>query len=83
MSDRQHKLKCSLQDTRVDLSKMKMALYSLYALKEEVYNIQEAEGEMNAVMNHIKALEDILNKAKKPVRHFYPAPPSILSLTAS
>jgi hypothetical protein len=44
--DRAHKRKRSLQDTRVDLSKMRMALHHLDALKEELDGIEETEEEM-------------------------------------
>jgi hypothetical protein len=68
MSGKRHNRKRSIQDTPVDLSKMKMALKYLSSLKEELDGIQETEGEMEAVMQHVHALQKILETAKKPVR---------------
>ena len=67
MASKGHKRKHSIQDTPVDLSKMKMAMNHLVSLKEELDGIQETEGEMDAVMEHVHALEKILENAKKPV----------------
>jgi hypothetical protein len=68
MSTKGHKRKRSIQDTPVDLSKMKIAMNHLIFLKEELDGIQETEGEMNAVMEHVHSLQKILESAKKPVR---------------
>ncbi|GBE86761.1 hypothetical protein BKA93DRAFT_343182 [Sparassis latifolia] len=65
-----HKRKRSLQDTPVDLSKMRMARQRLAALKEELADIQETEDELAALMEHVNALEVILNAAKKPKLSF-------------
>ncbi|KDQ55015.1 hypothetical protein JAAARDRAFT_134414 [Jaapia argillacea MUCL 33604] len=62
-----HKRKRSLQESTVDLTKMTMALQRLNSLKEELDGIEETEQEMGAVMEHVEALEEILNIAKKPV----------------
>jgi hypothetical protein len=62
-----HKRKRSLQDSPVDLSKMRMAIKQLEELKTELEGIEETEAEMQEVMLHVAALEDILNTAKKPV----------------
>ena len=67
MSGKGHKRKRSIQDTPVDLNKMKMALNHLSSLKEELDGIQETEGEMEAVMEHVHALQKILETAKKRV----------------
>lgn len=64
--DRTHKRKRSLQDTKVDLSKMRMALHRLEALKEELDGIEETEEEMQSITEHVGALEEILRGAKKP-----------------
>lgn len=66
MSGRGHKRKRSLQDSPVDLSKMRMALQSLDALKAELDSIQETEGELDVIFKHVEVLEDILKSAKKP-----------------
>jgi hypothetical protein len=67
MSERTHKRKRSLQDSTVDLSKMRMALNRLEALKEELDGIEETEEELRTISEHFTALEDILKGAKKPV----------------
>ena len=61
------KRKRSLQDTPVDLGKMRLAMNRLGALKEELNDIEETENEMDAIMAHVAALEEILRGAKKPV----------------
>ena len=60
-----HKRKRSLQDSTVDLSKMRMALNRLEALKEELDGIEETEDELCIVLKHITAVEDTLKGAKK------------------
>jgi hypothetical protein len=67
MSESGHKRKRSLQDSRVDLSKMRMALNRLDALREELERIEETEEEMQSISDHVLALENILRGAKKPV----------------
>ena len=67
MPERGHKRKRSLQDAPIDLSKMRVALNLLDALKEDLDGIQETEGELDSISKHILALEDILKGAKKPV----------------
>ncbi|KAF8965485.1 hypothetical protein BDZ97DRAFT_1658993 [Flammula alnicola] len=69
MSQRGHKRKRSLQDSEspVDLSKMRMALNRLEALKEELDGIEETEEELRTISDHVLALENILKGAKKPV----------------
>ncbi|KAF9443433.1 hypothetical protein P691DRAFT_808967 [Macrolepiota fuliginosa MF-IS2] len=61
-----HKRKRSIQDSPVDISKTRQASIHLAALKEELEGIQETEAEMNAITQHMGALEDILSKAAKP-----------------
>jgi hypothetical protein len=68
MSKRGHKRKRSLQDSHLDLSKMRMALNRLEALKEELDGIEETEEELQTISDHVLALENILKGAKKPVR---------------
>jgi len=46
---------------------MQMVLGHINSLKEELDSIQETEGEMEAVMEHIHALQKILESAKMPV----------------
>jgi hypothetical protein len=65
-----HKCKQSLQDSPVDLTKMKMAIQCVQALREELAGIEETEGEMEALMNHVNCLEESLCSVKKPVRGF-------------
>jgi hypothetical protein len=65
-----HKRKWSLQDTPVDLTKMKMAMQRVQALREELSGIEEMEGEMEALMTHVNDLEEIFHSAKKPVCGF-------------
>lgn len=62
-----HKRKRSLQDSTIDLSKMRMALNRLDALKAELDGIEETEEEMLAISEHVLELENILRGAKKPV----------------
>jgi len=61
-----HKRKRSLQDSTIDLSKMRMALNRLDALKAELDGIEETEEEMLAISEHVLELENILRGAKKP-----------------
>ncbi|TFY76544.1 hypothetical protein EWM64_g7469 [Hericium alpestre] len=68
--NRVHKRKRSLQDSPVDLTKMRMAMNRLGALKEELEGIEETEGELKALMLHVDALEAILGTAKKPKLSF-------------
>jgi wobble nucleotide-excising tRNase len=67
MSERTHKRKRSLQDSTVDLSKMRMALTHLAALKDELDGIEETVEELHSISEHVVALENILKGAKKPV----------------
>ena len=71
-STKSHKRKRSLQDSPVDLTKMKMAMQRVQALREELAGIEETESEMEALMTHVNSLEEILRSAKKPVRAFLP-----------
>ena len=71
MSERGHKRKRSLQDSPIDVSKMRMALNRLDALKAELDGIQETEEELDGISKHDLALEDILTGAMKPVRPIY------------
>lgn len=43
MSERSYKRKCSLQDSLVDLSKVKVALHRLHEFEEELDGIQETD----------------------------------------
>jgi hypothetical protein len=63
-----HKRKRSLHDAPVDLSKMQLAKQRLQALQEELSGIEETTEEMNQIMTHVDALQDILDTTKKPVR---------------
>lgn len=71
MSERTHMHKRSLQDSTVDISKMRMALNHLRALKEELDGIEETEEELDNISEHVLALEDILNGARKQVGIHY------------
>ena len=62
---KRHKCKRSIEDTPLNLSKMKIAMKHLVSLKEELDGIQETETEMEAVMEHVQALEKILENVKK------------------
>jgi hypothetical protein len=62
----------SIQDTPVDLSKLEMAIKHLVVLKVELRGIQETRREMDAVMEHVYALREILENAKKPVCQVLP-----------
>ena len=57
--------KRSLQDSTVDLSKMRMALNRLESLKEELYGIEETEEELQTITDHVLALENILKGANR------------------
>jgi hypothetical protein len=59
--------KRSTQDTPVNLSKMTMAINHLVALETELHGIQDAEREMDAVMEHFHALQEIFENTRKPV----------------
>jgi hypothetical protein len=61
------KRKHSLLEGTVNLTNMEMALRRLNHYKEELDGIEETEYGMSAVMKHVKALEEILNGAKRPV----------------
>jgi len=58
--------KRSLQDTLVNLSKMRTALRRLDALKAELDGIEGIEEELDSISKHVLALENILRGAKKP-----------------
>ena len=62
------KHKRSLQDSHVDISKMRMALNRLEALEKELYGTGETREELHKISDHVLALENILKGAKKPVR---------------
>lgn len=61
------KRKISIEDSTVDLSKMRTVLKAYDALMEELEDVQETEGELEEVGVHLRALEEILAGAKKPV----------------
>ena len=67
MSEKSHKRKRSIQDTPVDLTMMQLARQQLTALQQELAGIQETEKEMEELMTHLDALQEILGTAKKPV----------------
>jgi hypothetical protein len=60
MSERTHKHKRTLQDSSVDLSKVRTALTRLTALKDELDGIEETEEELHTISEHVVALENIL-----------------------
>ncbi|KAG9309681.1 hypothetical protein JVU11DRAFT_10353 [Chiua virens] len=66
MAGKSHKRKRSLQDSPVDLSKMRMALNCLESLKEELDGIEETRAEITEIWEHVRVLEAILQGAKKP-----------------
>ncbi|TFY77811.1 hypothetical protein EWM64_g6200 [Hericium alpestre] len=68
--NRVHKRKRILQDSPVDLTKMRMAMNRLGALEEELEGIEETEEELKALMLHVDAPEAILGTAKKPKLSF-------------
>jgi hypothetical protein len=63
-----HKRKRSLHDVPVDLTKMHLAQQRLRALQEELGGIEETTDEMEQIMTHVDALQDILHTTKKLVR---------------
>lgn len=65
-SRKAHKRKRGLQDSPVDLGKMAAAKSRLSALEEELEGIEETAVELQAIMEHVDALDEILAKAKKP-----------------
>lgn len=67
MSETSHKRKRSLQDSTIDMSKVRMTLNRLDALKEELDGIEETEGEVENITRHVATLEEILRGVKKPV----------------
>jgi hypothetical protein len=73
MSERGLKRSRSLQDSPVDLSKIRMALNHLEAIKEELGGIEETEEELHTISDHVVALKNILKGAKVPVCCIYPA----------
>ncbi|PBK99156.1 hypothetical protein ARMGADRAFT_491963 [Armillaria gallica] len=60
-----HERKRGLQDSPVNLAKMQMARTHLRALEEELRGIEETEEEIQQIMSHADALEDILGATKK------------------
>lgn len=70
MSECTHKHKHSLQDSIVDLSKMRMMLNPLAALKEELDGIEETE-ELHNISEHVLGLGNILKGAKKPACYLF------------
>jgi hypothetical protein len=73
MLEHSHKCKRSLQDSPVNLFKIRTALNCLKALEEELDGIQETEEELDTILDQVFALEDILKDAKKPVHCIFPA----------
>jgi len=65
---RTHKRKRSLQDSPVDISKMRKLTARLEALREELTAIEETEEEIQHDMEHVNALDAILKEGKKIVR---------------
>lgn len=63
-----HKRKRSLHDAPVDLTKMQLAQQRLRSLQEELSGIEETTDEMEQIMTHVDALQDILHTTKKLVR---------------
>ena len=63
-----HKRKRNLQDSPVDISKMRILTTSLEALREELSGIDETEEEMEEVIKHVNELDCILKEAKRVVR---------------
>ncbi|KAF8590162.1 hypothetical protein K439DRAFT_1404055 [Ramaria rubella] len=57
--------KRSIQNTPLDINKMNLAMRHLNSLKEELDGVQETKGEIDSVMKHAKALQKILENAKK------------------
>ncbi|KAI0344376.1 hypothetical protein BDW22DRAFT_1427977 [Trametopsis cervina] len=80
MSEPRYKRKRSLQESSVDISKMRVALDRVKALKQELEGIEETENEMEQVMKHIAALEDILSTSKKSVCLFICIQPYLTNL---
>lgn len=64
-----HKRKRSLHDAPLDLFKVQLAQQQLRALKEELSGIEETTEEMEQIMTHVDALQDILKTTKKVVRN--------------
>ncbi|KIM38265.1 hypothetical protein M413DRAFT_20101 [Hebeloma cylindrosporum] len=62
----EHKRKRSLQDSTVNLSKMRMALNCFESLKEELNGIESTKEEWQTITDHVLALENILKGTKKP-----------------
>ncbi|KAF8338972.1 uncharacterized protein EI90DRAFT_2967439 [Cantharellus anzutake] len=67
MSSIGHKCKRSIEDTPINLSKMRLAQVAVESLKEELEGIQETEGALERVITELEALENILHNTKKPV----------------
>lgn len=76
MAERVHKRKRSLEDSIVNLSKMRMALNCLETLKEELDGIEETQAEIKEIWQHVRTLEVILQGAKKQV-YLLPIPRTI------
>ena len=56
-----HKRKRSIQDTPINLNKIWTAMLHLQVLKEELADIEETEGEVEALMAHVTIHEPHLN----------------------
>lgn len=67
MSDQRvvHKGKRSIQDTPIDVSRMRRLTSQLEALREELQGVDETEAEMAEVIKHVNLLETLLKESKK------------------
>ena len=63
-----HKRSRSLQDSPVDISKMRKLTSSLEDLQDELHRIAETEEELAVVMEHVEKLHRILKESKRVVR---------------
>ncbi|PPQ74684.1 hypothetical protein CVT26_007667 [Gymnopilus dilepis] len=67
---RVHKRKRSIQDTPINVNRIQSAMHRVSVLKEELAGIKETEVDVEAMMQHVSALEQILRGAKKPKLSF-------------
>ena len=77
-----HKRQRSLNDTIVDMSKMRRLTTSLDSIREELRGVMDTEMQMEEVMKHVDVLDRILRESKRvvcsnalfpcPSTHHYP-----------
>jgi hypothetical protein len=63
-----HKRKRTIEEAVVDFATYKRAKDVMEALRQQLGDIEETEGDISGVMSHLDALGDILSRARQRVR---------------